>query len=196
MKGGTAAYRYAKALFSLAQDDHRHREVRTEIESLRDLFNGTREIREALLTPAHPASERKAALNGIAAHASISPVVKNFVSYLIDQRRLINFNDIVESYGELADQAEGMVTAEIVSASPLDDRRKDRLRRALSERTGQEVRLEIEVDSSLIGGVIAKVGDLVFDGSLRTQLGQLRATLAGTLTSDSGSSTTNAMKGS
>ena len=70
-----------------------------------------------------------------------------------------------------------MVTAEVLSASPLDDRRKDRLRRALSERTGQEVRLEVEVDASLIGGAIAKVGDLVFDGSLRTQLGQLRNTL-------------------
>ena len=72
------------------------------------------------------------------------------------------------------------MTAEVVSASPLDDRRKDRLRRALSERTGQEVRLEIEIDPSLIGGAIAKVGDLVFDGSLRTQLGQLRAALSGT----------------
>jgi F-type H+-transporting ATPase subunit delta len=72
------------------------------------------------------------------------------------------------------------LTAEIVSASPLDDRRKDRLRRALSERTGQEVRLEIEVDPALIGGAIAKVGDLIFDGSLRTQLGQLRNTLTGT----------------
>ena len=59
----------------------------------------------------------------------------------------------------------------------MDDRRKDRLRRALTERTGQEVRLEIEIDPSLIGGAVAKVGDLVFDGSLRTQLGQLRNSL-------------------
>lgn len=192
MKGGTAAYRYAKALFSLAQDEHRHREVRSEIESLRELFDGTREIRDALLTPAHPASERKAALRAIADHASIGTLVQNFLSYLIDQRRLIDFNAIVEAFGELADQAEGMVTAEVVSASPMDDRRKDRLRRALSERTGQEVRLEIEVDPSLIGGAIAKVGDLVFDGSLRTQLGQLRANLSGTARTGA----TNATKGS
>jgi F-type H+-transporting ATPase subunit delta len=59
----------------------------------------------------------------------------------------------------------------------MDDRRKDRLRLALSERTGQEVRLEIEIDPELIGGVVAKVGDLVFDGSLRTQLTQLRSNL-------------------
>ena len=180
MKGGTAAHRYAKALFGLAQDDHRHREVRAELENLRALFEESRELRDALLTPLHPASERKAALRAIANKGSVSPLVQNFLSYLIDQRRLIDFSAIVSAYGEFADEAEGLLTAEIVSASPLDDRRKDRLRRALSERTGQEVRLEIEVDPALIGGAIAKVGDLIFDGSLRTQLGQLRNTLTGT----------------
>lgn len=177
MTGGTAAHRYAKALFGLAQDEHRHREVRTEIERLNALLGQSRELRDALLTPLHPADERKGVLRGISTRADISQLVKNFVSFLIDQRRLIEFAGIVEAYGELADHAEGLVTAEVIAASPLDDRRQDRLRRALSERTGQEVRLEIEVDPALIGGVIAKVGDLVFDGSIRTQLGQLRATL-------------------
>ena len=177
MRGGTAAHRYAKALFGLAEDDHRHREVRDELGKLSSLFADSRELREALLTPLHPASDRKAALREIADRISVSPLVQNFLSYLIDQRRLIDFEAIAAAYGELADEAEGLLSAEVISASPLDDRRKDRLRRALSERTGREVRLEIEVDPALIGGAIAKVGDLVFDGSLRTQLGQLRANL-------------------
>ena len=70
-----------------------------------------------------------------------------------------------------------MLTADIVSASPLDERRRDRLRRALSDRTGCEVRLEVHVDSDLVGGVVAKVGNLVFDGSIRCQLQQLREDL-------------------
>lgn len=177
MTGGTAAHRYAKALFGLAEEDHRHREVRDELENLQSLFDGSRELRDALLTPLHPASDRKAALRAIAERISVSPLVKNFISYLIDQRRLINFSSIVQAYGEFADNAEGLLTAEVISASPLDDRRKDRLRRALSERTGRQVRLEIKIDPAIIGGAIAKVGDLVFDGSLRTQLGQLRANL-------------------
>jgi F-type H+-transporting ATPase subunit delta len=180
MTGGTAAHRYAKALFALAQDEHKQAEVREEIEGLNALFSESRELREALLTPRHPADERKSALKAIATRANVSPIVQNFLSYLIDQRRLISFDGIVGAYAELADVAAGLITAEVVAASPLDDRRRDRLRRALSERTGQEVRLQIEVDPSLIGGAIAKVGDLVFDGSLRTQLGQLRATLTGT----------------
>jgi F-type H+-transporting ATPase subunit delta len=177
MKGGTAAHRYAKALFGLAQEEHRHRDVRSELERLENLFAESRELREALLTPLHPAAERKAALREIAQRAGISRLLQNFMAYLVDQRRLIVFEGIVEAYSELVDRAEGLITAEVIAASPLDERRQDRLRRALSERTGQEVRLQIEVDPNLIGGAIAKVGDLVFDGSLRTQLTQLRATL-------------------
>jgi F-type H+-transporting ATPase subunit delta len=177
MQAGTAAHRYAKALFGLAHDEHKHSEVRAELERLVALFESSRELREALLTPLHPASERKAALRAISERESVSRLVQNFLSYLIDQRRLINFAGIVAAYAELADNAAGLVTAEVIAASELDERRRDRLRRALSERTGREVRLEIEVDPTLIGGVIAKVGDLVFDGSLRTQLGQLRANL-------------------
>jgi F-type H+-transporting ATPase subunit delta len=177
MRGGTAAHRYAKALFGLAEDEHRERDVRVELSNLESLFEGSRELRDALLTPRHPASERKAVLGEISDRISISPLVRNFLSYLIDQRRLIDIQAITRAYGEFADNAEGLLTAEVISASPLDDRRLDRLRRALSERTGQDVRLEIQVNPALIGGAIAKVGDLVFDGSLRTQLGQLRANL-------------------
>jgi F-type H+-transporting ATPase subunit delta len=177
MRGGTAAHRYAKALFGLAEDEHRERDVRVELSNLESLFEGSRELRDALLTPRHPASERKAVLGEISDRISISPLVRNFLSYLIDQRRLIDIQAITSAYGEFADNAEGLLTAEVISASPLDDRRLDRLRRALSERTGQDVRLEIQVNPALIGGAIAKVGDLVFDGSLRTQLGQLRANL-------------------
>jgi F-type H+-transporting ATPase subunit delta len=185
MKRGTAAHRYAKALFGLAQDDHKHRDVRSELENLTSLFDANHEMRVALLTPLHPAAERKNALRAIASEANVSGLVQNFISYLIDQRRLIDFDAIVDAYGEFADAAEGLVTADVVAASPLDERRKDRLRRALSERTGQEVRLEISIDPTLIGGAVAKVGDLVFDGSLRTQLGQLRANLSGTRTGSS-----------
>ncbi len=180
MKSGAAAHRYAKALFGLAQEEHKHREMREELERLGELFEQSRELRDALLTPLHPVDQRKAALRAVGELAGASPLLQKFLAYLIDQRRLIDFGGIVSAYCELADHAAGLVVAQVVSACPLDDRRKDRLRRALSERTGQEVQLQIEVDPQLMGGAIAKVGDLVFDGSLRTQLGQLRATLTGT----------------
>lgn len=177
MKTSTAAVRYAKALFSLAKEDRRLSEARDELDGLAALFADNAELRDALLTPLHPADERKAVLQAIGERGSLSPLLANFLKYLIDQRRLVEFEAICAEFTRLANEEAGLLTAEVISASPLDDRRKDRLRRALSERTGSEVRLEITEDPSLIGGAIAKVGDLVFDGSIKTQLSQLRATL-------------------
>jgi F-type H+-transporting ATPase subunit delta len=177
LKSTTAAIRYARALFSLAKDEHRVSEVRKEVESLAELLAGNDQLREALLTPLHPVEERKAVLAAIADRMSLSPLLRNFCAFLIDQRRLVAYEAIREEFVRLADEDAGLVNAEVISASPLDDRRKDRLRRALSERTGREVRLDVTHDPTLIGGAIAKVGDLVFDGSLRTQLSQLRANL-------------------
>ncbi|HKX45281.1 MAG TPA: ATP synthase F1 subunit delta [Planctomycetota bacterium] len=169
--------RYAKALFGLAKDEHRVAEVRGELESLTGLFGESEELRQALLTPLHPADQRKAALRAVSARLSFSPLFTRFCSYLIDQRRLIDYSRITDEYYRLADEDQGLVTAEVVAAAPLDDRRRDRLRRALSARTGREVRLEVKVDPALLGGAIAKVGDLVFDGSIRTQLEHLRSAL-------------------
>jgi F-type H+-transporting ATPase subunit delta len=177
MKSSTAAIRYAKALFALAKEEHRLAETREELESLSGLFDESQELRNALFTPLHPADERKAVLVAIIERGQLSPLIKKFCAFLVDQRRLVDFDRISEEFARLSDEDAGLLTAEVVSASPMDERRRDRLRRALSERTGREVRLEVRLDSDLIGGAIAKVGDLIFDGSLRTQLTQLRANL-------------------
>lgn len=177
MPTSAAARRYARALFMLAKEEHRVREVADELDDLARLIDENDQLSEVLLTPLYPVEERKAVLRAIAEKGGMSVTVKNFYSYLIDQRRLVDYPGIHEEFKRLADEDAGLMTAEVISASPLDDRRKDRLRRALSERTGREVHLDITVDESLIGGAIAKVGDMVFDGSLRAQLAQLRASL-------------------
>jgi F-type H+-transporting ATPase subunit delta len=177
MKSQAAAHRYAKALFGLAKEEHRLADVRQELSRFAELLDLSPELRGALQQPLHPANERKAVLKALAAPAELSRLLVNFCSFLIDQRRLVDFQSVREEFDRLADEEAGLTTAEVVSASPLDDRRRDRLRRALSERTGREVRLEVSVDPGLIGGAVAKVGDLVFDGSIRTQLSQLRANL-------------------
>jgi F-type H+-transporting ATPase subunit delta len=177
MASSAAARRYARALFSLAKDEHRVREVGNELDLLAKLFDQSVELRDALLTPLHPVEERKAVLRAVSEREQTSATLQNFYSFLIDQRRLVDFPGIHEEYKRLSDEDAGLMTAEVVAASPLDDRRRDRLRRALSERTGREVQLDIRVDPELIGGAIARVGGLVFDGSLRTQLSQLRANL-------------------
>ena len=173
----TAAVRYAKALFALGKEAEELPSLRTEINDLIEVLEEHAELREALLTPLYPAEARKAVLLKVADRGGLSPLLRNFAAYLIDRRRLIDFSGIVGEFNRLVDEDEGLLTATVVSASPLDADREARLQRALSERTGREICLEVELDPNLIGGAIAKVGDLVIDGSLRTQLGQLRANL-------------------
>ncbi len=177
MPSSAAARRYARALFGLAKEEGRSSEVSGELDTLAALFEQSPELREALIIPLYPVRERLAVLKAVAAAESLSTLTRNFYSFLIEQRRMVDFAGIREEYARLVDRDSGVVTAEVVSASPLDEARQERLRRALSERTGLEVKLDLAVDDSLVGGAVAKVGDLVFDGSIRAQLDGLRANL-------------------
>ena len=177
MRASAVARRYARALYALAREERRESEVGVELERISQALAGSAELREALFTPLHPVEERKKVLESIASSLELSVVVRHFQAFLIDQRRIVDFPAICEEFARLADEMSGLVTAEVTAASPLDDRRKDRLRRALSQATGREVRLDVSIDPELIGGAIAKVGDVVFDGTLTAQLNQLRANL-------------------
>jgi len=177
MRSGAAARRYARALFSLARDDGRIEEVRRELDSLGALLDGNAELSRAILRPLFPSGERRRVLRTLCERIGASDTVRRFCSFLIDQRRIIELDAIRAAYAALADEAAGRMRARVVSASPLSEVQRERLRRALAARTGRELELELEVDASLLGGAVATAGGLVFDGSLRTQLEQLRATL-------------------
>jgi F-type H+-transporting ATPase subunit delta len=177
MRSSAAARRYARALFSLARDTGAVESVRAELDGTAALFEQTPELRAALFRPLHPAAERRAVLARLAERASLSRSVRNLLLYLVDQRRLIDFDAIRAEFERLADEAAGRQSAEVVSASPLRPEQRERLRRALAARAGSDVELEERVDPALIGGAIARVGGLVFDGSLRTQLAALRDNL-------------------
>jgi F-type H+-transporting ATPase subunit delta len=172
-----AARRYAKALFQIACEDASVEGVRGELDRLEELFEELPELRDALFRPLHPVAQRRAALTAVAERLGTSASVQNFYAFLIDQRRIVHFSEIREEFERLAEEAEGRVPAHVVSARPLNDDERERLRRALNARTGREVELDVAVDESLVGGVVARVGDVVFDGSIRTHLQQLRSNL-------------------
>jgi len=177
MRSTAAARRYARALFSLAQESGSIEPVRAELAGIAAQLEETPALRAALFRPLHPVAERRAVLRSVAQRQSLSRNVQNFLLLLIDQRRIVDFDAIVAEYERLADEAAGRLAAEVVAASPLRDDQRERLRRALAARVGSDVELAVKVDPTLIGGAIAKVGGLVFDGSLRTQLAQLRDNL-------------------
>ncbi len=175
----SAAQRYAKALFQIAQEQGRVAPLRHELASLGQLLREHPGLRDVLVQPLHPAGQRRAVLAQVAEQIGASPVVKSFYAYLIDQRRLVDFATVESEFGRLADAAAGLTHVKVRSASALSAEQTERLRRALAARTGREVQLAVEVDPALLGGVVAQIGDTLIDGSLRTQLGQLRAKLLG-----------------
>ena len=177
MRTSAAARRYARAMFSLARDDGRVSDVRNELKALEEALSESPDLRTALLTPLHPVEERKKVLGALVQQMGLSAVFGNFLSFLVDQRRLVAFSAIHEEYDRLADELSGRLTAEVRTATPLDDEQRERLRVALSGATGRDVELEVTLEPELIGGAIAKVGDLIFDGTLRAQLEQLRINL-------------------
>jgi F-type H+-transporting ATPase subunit delta len=178
MRSSAAARRYARALFALAEETGSVDRVRAELAEMARLFEAEPALRGALFRPLHPVAERRAVLRSLCERLSLLPIVRNFFSYAIDQRRLVDFDAIRAEFEQLADAAAGRLKALVTSAAPLGDAQRERLQRALAARTGRNVELDVSVDPSLIGGVVATVGNVVFDGSLRTQLSQLRDTLS------------------
>jgi F-type H+-transporting ATPase subunit delta len=178
VRASAAARRYARALFSLAQETQAVESVRSEIDQVGSLFESEPTLRAALFRPLHPVAERRAALKAVCERVGVSDSVRNFFAFLIDQRRLVDFDAIQDEFSRLADAAAGLVKAHVTAAAPLEDSQRERLQRALTARTGRNVELDVTVDPELIGGAVAVVDNVVFDGSLRTQLQQLRDNLS------------------
>jgi F-type H+-transporting ATPase subunit delta len=172
-----AARRYAKALFSIASEEGGVPAVREELARLARLLAGSAELRAVLLQPLHPAAQRRAVLGAVAERIGAGPLLRRFLSFLVDQRRLVDFEAIRDEYERLADAAAGLTKARVRSAAPLSDAQRERLQRVLEQKSGARVQLEVEVDPTLVAGAVAQVGDLVFDGTLRTQLQRLRTSL-------------------
>lgn len=177
MRSSAAARRYARALFSLAQETSSVESVRAELEAMMQLFEASPELADSLFRPLHPVAQRRAVLGAVCQRVGSSEILRNYYAFLVDRRRLVDFPAICEEFGRLADLAAGRTQARVVTANPLSVEQQARLRDALAARTGQEVELDLSVDPSLLGGAVATVGGVVFDGSLRTQLTQMRTAL-------------------
>jgi F-type H+-transporting ATPase subunit delta len=105
--------------------------------------------------------------------------MKRFVGLMLQRDRLGDVPDVLREFRVLVDEYHGVQTAEVVSAYPLDDAQRQLISSRLAAEVGTRVHLDERVDPDIIGGVIARVGDRVFDGSVRGRLERLRRTLAG-----------------
>lgn len=175
--GGSVARRYARALFGIGVDAGKFEALGDELSGLATLWSASDELRQALENPVFRPSEKRAVMEKILPQVAPTPEVQRFVLLLLDRRRIVLLPAIARAYQDLTDAHVGRVRAEVTSSEELAPATLDRVRRSLEQRTGKKVIVTARVDRDLIGGVVARVGDLVLDGSVRTQLEDLRTRL-------------------
>ena len=173
MTGARAvAQRYARALLQAAGPDAL--EVRDELRAFVTLVQTHRELRRVVVDPALGTEPRRRVLAAVAEGASVSPLVRRLLDLVASRDRVSLLPDLCEAYAELANQAHGIVSAEVVSAVPLPEQQRQCLAAAL----GGRVELRCREDAGLVGGLLVRVDGTTYDGSVRTRLAALRRRLA------------------
>ena len=172
--------RYARALVDVvtapgAKADPA--QVLTQLRAVQELIHASPTLQNALNSPAVPPSRKRAVMGRLMDPMGVLPQVRNFVYVVIDHRRAHEFASIVDGFESLLDERLGFVTAEVRSATALTDGQRATLEAQVSRLAGKKAKLKFSSDPTLIGGVIARVGSTVYDGSVRGQLEKLRTRL-------------------
>ncbi len=177
MTNSIVAKRYAKALLELGRDDGNIEKYGQELIDMVGLLDESPELEQVLSNPGFELEDRKAVLTNILEKVSPSPMVANFYKLLMDRKRIGELRGIQAVYSKLLDEARGITRAEVTSASALKEEEIQKLKDSLKAVAGREVQIEVNEDPSLIGGLKARIGDLVLDGSVKTQLDSLKDSL-------------------
>lgn len=171
------ARRYARALVDAA--GAQAEAVLGQLETTASFFEAQRELFATLSSPALPRTQRMAVLDAVLTAAPGADVlVQNLLRILAERSRFSLLPIITRQYRELVDVKVGRVRGRLVSAVSLSDSQREAMRKTLEKLTQRSVVLEASVDKNLLGGAVAQLGSLVFDGSLKAQLAELGRTLA------------------
>jgi F-type H+-transporting ATPase subunit delta len=174
MKDRKLAVRYARAMLLAVKSPEMALQVEQFLNALGSAMADSRELRESLLNPALPRPTRIKLLTDLAESYNMPIEVRRFLASVVEHRRIGNLPDIAELFQELREKSQGILTASITSAMPMNDEMTRRTREALEQMTGKKIRLEVKVDRNLIGGAVTRIGSMIYDGSLQTQLNSLR----------------------
>ena len=170
--------RYAATLLDAAEETNVLDTVRKDVQGLLETLSNSQELNEFLSNPLISPEVRDRALVAIF-DGKVQMLTRNFLSLVAQRRRANSLVPILSAFTEMVEEREGTLSAEVVSAVELDAEQQKRLAERLAVYTGKQIRLHARVDSTLRGGLVARVGDTVFDGSLNTHLERLRRRLVG-----------------
>lgn len=174
MISSTIAKRYARAFFEIAGEEKRYEEYYRELGRFSAVFRENKSLEEFLANPIFAQPDKKAVVESVLEKIRISPLTANFLKLLADKRRIEILPDIEHCYRELMDNALKKARVTVKTALPLSGELSRRLQSGLEELTGKEVEMTVLEEPSLIGGIVVRVGDTLYDGSIRAQLNNIR----------------------
>lgn len=172
----TIARRYAQALLALGQEDGKYAEYGKELAEFAELVETTG-LADALTNPLYPEDARRKVLDAVLAKAGLSKIMRNFMMLLQDKGRMNHVSAICDYYRRLVDEVNNVKRATITTATAVSEAVQKKVKKTLEEMTGKTIILEAVEDPEIIGGMIAQVGDLTLDGSVKTQLKNLKESL-------------------
>lgn len=167
---------YARSLFDVASEQDNVEVVREQLGQLADALDENQDLRLFCFSPYFSSEEKKRGLQ--AAISDVDPAVERFLMLLVENERLPLIGRIRREYDRLCDQAEDLLAVTVTSAVALDPAVISRLVEQISEQTGSRVELTEEVDPSIVGGVVLRVGNSILDASIRNRLENLRTEVA------------------
>jgi F-type H+-transporting ATPase subunit delta len=178
MSNQASANRYAKALLDVAIKETDPATVERDLAAFADLFTSHDELRRALTNPVIPVQNKRGLVTQLTDRLKPAPPVVKLLALLADRDRLELVPDLLKAYRERLMEHQNIVRAEIVSAIPLSAERAAAVQDKLAKATGRTVTLDARVDPSILGGLVARVGTVVYDGSVATQLTKMRERLS------------------
>jgi F-type H+-transporting ATPase subunit delta len=178
MTAKSVARQYANAAFAVAQKNQRVDAFGRELQSFADLVAGHADLRQAFASVAVPRQSKRDLVSALLDRSGpVTDELRRLLDLLADNDRLPLVALVAEAYHDKSMEAAGVVRAELVTAQPISADRQAALAGALGQATGRRVDVSGRVDASIIGGVVAKVGSVVYDGSVSRQLERMRQRL-------------------
>lgn len=181
MANVSIARRYARALIDVGAETKKLDAFGEQLFAFAAALQSSRELNDVMVNPAYGRGERTAVSDAVMkALGGFDPQLANFLHLLVDRNRMGFLPDIARLYRDFADARSGRIRGQVTSAAPLPAESLKRIGQILETVTQRNVVLEAKVDPALLGGVSAQVGSVMYDGSLRTQLEEIRRQLQAT----------------
>ncbi|MCL2761327.1 MAG: ATP synthase F1 subunit delta [Desulfuromonadales bacterium] len=177
MSANAIARRYTKALVQLAVEENALEKFQQELSEVEMLLLNQPELNAVLLSPVYGVEEKHTVFGEIAAKLGLSETIRNFFMLILERNRLSCLPNIVSLYKDLADELSGVMRAVVTSALKINEVKVEEVKTALEKNSGKKVILKVEEDPALIGGIVTKIGNMVLDGSVKTQLIKIEDTL-------------------